>query len=70
MRGNTYILLAGSKASKGFRKSAAPSIKQFRLTLEHDGAIKEGQSKDELIVIKDIPCDSPNGKTLKEMERL
>lgn len=60
IREGKYILLAGSTASKEFRKSAAPSIKQFRLTLEHDGAIKEGQNKDELIVVNDIPCDSPS----------
>ena len=60
LREGKYVLLAGSTASKEFRKSASSGIKQFRITLEHDGAIHESQNKNELIVVKDIPCDSPS----------
>lgn len=58
IRDGKYILLAGSTATKEFRKSASQSIKQFRMSLEHDGAIIKSQNENELVIVKDIPCDS------------
>lgn len=58
IRNGKYVLLAGSTASKRFRNSASMSIKRFRTFLEHDGAILDGQNEEELVVVRDIPCDS------------
>ena len=58
IRNGKYVVLAGSTASKSFRNSASESIKQFRAYLEREGAIIENPDKDELIVVRDIPCDS------------
>ena len=60
IRDGKYVLLAGSTASKSFRKSASQSIRDLRTTLEHDGAIVESQNENELIVVRDIPCNSPS----------
>ena len=60
IRNGKYVLLTGSTASKNFRKSSSQGIKQYRISLEHDGALVQGQNEDELIVIRDIPCDSPS----------
>ena len=58
IREGKSVLLAGSTASKSFRKSASQSIRDRRATFEHDGAIVEGQN--EMIVVRDIPCNSPS----------
>lgn len=60
IRDGKYVLLAGSTASKQFRKSANGSIRAIRTVLEHDGAIVPGKSENELVIVKDIPCDSPS----------
>lgn len=60
IRDGKYVLLAGSTASKEFRKSASQSIKQIRTSLEHDGAIVESENGNGLTIVKDIPCDSPS----------
>ena len=60
IRNGKYVLLAGSTASKSFRDSASAGIKRFRASLEHDGAIVDSQNEGELVVVKDIPCDSPS----------
>lgn len=58
IRNGKYVLLAGSTASKRFRNSATLGIKRFRAFLEQDGAIVGGQNEEELIVVRNIPCDS------------
>ena len=54
------MLLAGSTASKEFRKYASEAIKHYRRSLEQDGAIVEGEKEDEQLAVRDYPCDSPS----------
>lgn len=58
IRNGKYVLLAGSTAAKEFRTSASQNIKRYRLSLEEDGAIVDGDRQGELVVVRDIPCDS------------
>ncbi len=60
IRDGKYVLLAGSTAAKEFRTSASQNIKRYRMSLEEDGAITAGEQEGELIVVRDIPCDSPS----------
>lgn len=60
IRDGKYVLLAGSTAAKEFRTSASQHIKRYRMSLEEDGAIKDGEQDGELVVVRDIPCDSPS----------
>ena len=60
IRNGKYVLLSGSTLAKTFQNSASSGVQRYRRALEQDGAIVQGRNAQELLVARDIPCDSPS----------